>query len=234
MTSIVALFNKKVNELEQAIGRKPDIIQIGCKDGQDQFTPILKTNEYNALLFEPIPHWYSQLTQTYANCDKLKIYNQALCDTEGQITMYWVDPQTHGDKVPDWYYGHSSIHYKHSPGHEWGIQNTSEMIHVDATRLDRVLENHPDFRVDVYVSDTEGNDIPILRQLDLNKYKPYIFFIESNKINDTDVEFLKNLFTEHNYVFVNNYADPRMPSTVVLEGGMMYPGVDLLAWRSFV
>ena len=35
MTSIDKLFNKKVKELEIALGRKPDIIQIGCKDGID-------------------------------------------------------------------------------------------------------------------------------------------------------------------------------------------------------
>lgn len=233
MTSIDTLFNKKVNELEVALGRKPDIIQIGCKDGLDHFTPLLKTNEYNGLLFEPTPYWFAKLNKTYANCDKLKIYNQALCDTEGRVQMFWVNPDKHGENVPEWYYGHSSIHYKHAPGHEWGIQNTSELITVDATRLDRVLENHPNFSVDVYVSDTEGNDIPILRQLDFQKHKPYIFHIESNKIEDGDIEFLKKVFNENNYVFVNNYEDPRMPSTAKLEANNISPGVDLLAWREF-
>ncbi len=232
-TSVESLFTNKVRQLTDALSRKPNFIQIGCKDGVDHFTNLLKTNEYKAMMFEPTPYWHSKLVKTYEGCDKIKIYNQALCDTVGKIQMYWVDPNKHGDNVPEWYYGHSSIHYKHSPGHEWGLANTSELITVSATRLDEVLKENPTFDIDVYISDTEGNDISILRQLDLNKYKPYIFHIESNKIDDNDVQFLKNLFEDNNYKFVNNYQDLRLESTALEYSGNITPGVDLLAWRDF-
>jgi FkbM family methyltransferase len=224
--NINTLFDKCMAQFNT--NEKVNFVQIGCRHGLDHCTKHLKTNKYNSYLFEPIPHWYNELQNNYKECNKVNTYNHAISEKNDSIQMYWVDPKKHGNKVPDWYYGHSSINYDNAPGHNWGIENSSDILTVQSKTFDTVVKEYGIDKIDIYVSDTEGYDINILRQVDFERFSPKLMHIESNKIKDDDMEYLKNILSKYDYKYANSFQDPRLTSNVNI---LLNPSVDLIAWR---
>ena len=113
-------------------------------------------------------------------------------------------------------------------------------------KLNDLIKKNKIEKIDIYQSDTEGYDVKILKQLDLNKFTPYIINIESNKLTNEEILYCKNIFDKNNYSHINFYkpndnllknsnnsaSSIYVENTLGLEKNKIKNGIDWLAWKN--
>jgi len=246
------VFDKLVNKLALK-EKKIFLLQIGAFDGitSDPLHNHIKKKNISGVLIEPIDYYYKKLVNNYKKIKysgNLIFENIAITEEYGYKYINWVNPiKLKNKKLPKWYSGHSSFMDKHTPDlGGWGHSNVSEKLKVKTMKLDDLIKKNKIEKIDIYQSDTEGYDVKILKQLDLNKFTPYIINIESNKLTNEEILYCKNIFDKNNYSHINFYkpndnllknsnnsaSSIYVENTLGLEKNKIKNGIDWLAWKN--
>lgn len=84
--------------------------------------------------------------------------------------------------------------------------NSSNLVSVPTITLERLLDQYtnPGQIIDLLSLDTEGYELPILRGLNLNKYRPRYMLIE---IYTRDFNEIVSFLLSHNYILHSNFSN---------------------------
>jgi len=104
--------------------------------------------------FEAVPKHFAVLSNNYANNPRVKLYNLALSDEEGEIDFYELGNGGEGSG--------SLLKFK---GHELGHHfNISEVLKLPCSTLRKIL---PDLAIDLLWIDVQGAELKVLKGANL-------------------------------------------------------------------
>ncbi|MBC8039394.1 MAG: FkbM family methyltransferase [Opitutaceae bacterium] len=157
------------------------LVQIGANDGTraDPLHKHITARGWHALLVEPLPDFYSQLTGHHAGNPRVTCLNAAVDDSCGRREIHQIDPAL--KHLPDWAWGLASFDRDRvvKAACELGRDETdvrsSTVTTVDWSEIWRLVGDH---RCDLLVIDTEGQDIRLLRLANLALRRPRIVHFE--------------------------------------------------------
>lgn len=194
------------------------ILQIGVCDGQidDPIYKLLDTNKYIIHAIEPIQKYCQEFVKNNNFHKNIKIYNCAISNSTCEKKFYFID----SDKTNHtWLKGCSSLHLDKnilsgkigrnlkeniSKELEEYINNNTYEIYVPCFTLNDFLQENKINNFDILISDTEGEDFNIFKQIDFLKHKPSIYFCEFYNFSAEEKnEFLYKM-TELNYICITD------------------------------
>jgi FkbM family methyltransferase len=178
-------------------------LQIGAHDTQ-QLDPLhhqVEKRRWRGILVEPIPYVFARLQQVWAGNDRLALENVAIGDHDGEATIFYL-PQSADEHLPSWYDALASFRKDVVLKHRDYIPDIDDRIAqmtVPVLTFDSLCAKHSLGRVDVILIDTEGYDFEIIKQIDLDRYRPKIVIYESLHLAAADQEACLRLFRSHGY-----------------------------------
>ena len=177
--------------LERLANTLPDVffVEIGAMDGKsfDSLYATARKHHWRGMLVEPLKDLFQRLKDNYEHDPDLIFENVAISDTVGTRMIYRVPLHVvETGLVPDWAAGISSFYndrnaiggVRTDPGEFARISPLITEEAVDCVPLHHLLHKHDISRIDVVQIDTEGHDFHVLKQIDLNFYKPHIIKFE--------------------------------------------------------
>lgn len=206
------------NKLQNYTDKNLTIVQIGGNDGildDPIYSEVCKFN-YNLHVVEPVPKYYDELKQNYLHMSNVKCYNFAISSFTGVAKLNYINCV---NSKYDWLKGCSSLYTNKNVlsgfmGKSLDIKasddiikfinlNKSEII-VNTFTLSDFLKNNSINSVDVFITDTEGEDFNIFKQFDFKNYKPKLYYTEI--YNWTDEEKGKSIskLTNLNYICITD------------------------------
>lgn len=141
-----------------------NFIEIGTSD----FDTLIQTCEPGTigLSIEPLKLYLDNLPEV----EGVTKLNYAISDFDGEIPVYWIDPETITElNLPDWVRGCNSV----NKPHQTVVNLLADLDLSDVYRVDScpcltwntLVENHEISSVDLLKIDTEGHDAIILNQI---------------------------------------------------------------------
>jgi FkbM family methyltransferase len=172
-----------------AARRSPSVLQIGCMDGVswDPVHAAIKRHNCAALLVEPQPEFAALARAAYADYPQVRVANCAISEHDGVATLHRVPPVHVLDgSVPKWAAGIASLYTDRNAlgglrvgqGAAEAIAAHRSSIEVPCMRLQTLIDQFELRRVDIVVTDVEGGDWMVLRQLNLKRYRPAMVYFE--------------------------------------------------------
>ncbi len=149
-------------------------LDIGAYDGQTFSNSLFfeETMGWSGLCVEPLPSAFAKLRERRkALCE-----NVALADFEGTADFLDCDAGEDGQML-------SGLPCHFDPRHIQRVRHLAtrkDAIRVPVTKLGGLLEKHALRHIDFCSLDTEGSEIPILNDLDLERFHISVFTIEDN------------------------------------------------------
>ncbi len=151
------------------------ILQVGANDGV-LYDPIHKTllhrSNVSATRIEPISEYFEELQ---ANCDqfasRVELFNVCIAEGDGFIEMFIPEPAQarHADGK-----GHGSLNPEAAGRSRHGLESRQ----VACRSFRSLMTDMRRARADVYVSDCEGYDIQLLKQLPIRELGIKVVYIE--------------------------------------------------------
>jgi len=193
------------------------ILEIGGNDGyqNDLIYPYaIKTNFVTHIL-EPIPVYYEQLKILYENYKNVHTYNYAITKKTEVDYINYIPP---ADNMPVWLKGCSSFFSDKNVINGMQTRNLDDSIapFVNETVMKYIKNNiqklpvnclsFKDFielskisNIDILVVDTEGYELEILKQIDLNKFSISLIILEYHNHYCIDKLSMESLLRKFNY-----------------------------------
>lgn len=154
-------------------------IQIGACDGKihDPIQELVRSMGWKGILVEPIPEIFSRLKENYSDVEGLLFENVAVSEQSGTAKIFQHKSCVDGRNNDDSRFGLSSL-YKNR--NSLLIYSPEEIVEreIITEPLQKIFDKNNIEKIDVYVSDTEGHDYHIFKQIDLDIYSPTIINIE--------------------------------------------------------
>ena len=167
-------------------------LDIGAYDGQTFSNSLFfeETMHWTGLCVEPLPSAFAKLTaRRQATCE-----NVALADYEGMAEFIDCDAGI-DQKMLSGLSSHFDDRHIERLNH---VATAAQAIQVPVARLGSLLEKHGLHHIDLCSLDTEGAELAILEDLDLDRFHISVFTIENNFGEST----LRELMARKGYDFV--------------------------------
>ncbi len=176
-------------KLDDLFGHKREgfFIELGANNGLSQSNTALLARErgWRGILIEPSPSGYSSCLQHRPDATCI----QAAC-VGPEYGSPFIEGDFNGNLM-------SSV-----SGKRLGKRPTTR---VPARTLENILDGcQPLPPIDFLSLDTEGYELPILRGLNLKKYRPTYMLIE---IYNDDYDAIVSLLKEHEYELLENFSN---------------------------
>lgn len=193
-----------LNELARV---RPDtvFVQVGANDGR-MMDPLRKTvtaSRWRGLAVEPVPAFYRRLERNYRSlADRVRPVNAAVAARSGEAAFYHLRDLPDADPLPAWAAGLGSFskdvilaHGDRIPG----IERHLVEIRVPCLSWAELCATHGIERVDLVLTDTEGYDYEIVRQLDFDRYRPVVLIYEHHHFDAATDAACTGLLKSHGY-----------------------------------
>jgi FkbM family methyltransferase len=172
--------------------RRGVFLDIGAYDGE-KFSNTLffeRSMDWTGLCVEPLPSAFARLqSRRKAICE-----NVAVADFEGEADFLDCDAGI-DEKMLSGLPGHFDTRHAQRIQHS---ATAAETIKVPVSRLGALLEKHSLYDIDFCSLDTEGSEMAILEDLDLDRFRISVFTIENNYGESA----LRELMARKGYEFV--------------------------------
>jgi FkbM family methyltransferase len=151
-------------------------VDVGAYDGETFSNSLFfeRTMGWKGLCVEPLPSAFAKLQATRkALCEQI-----CVADFEGEAEFTEADDPVENEKML------SGLSSKFDAHHlrfldKRGATRTSRTVHV--TRLSQLLARHSLYDIDYCSIDTEGAELAILSELDLERFRIRILTVEDNR-----------------------------------------------------
>lgn len=197
--------------------KRPFVLQIGANDGKthDPLYKYISKYQLSGLLVEPQPDVFEALKDNYKENKNLKFANVAIGDRDGYIPFYRIKPEL---VLPGKEYKASSgssffreqivgnvinrlppkstnilKHISDDPNDY--IQETQ----VPVKTLDSLLREFAVEKIDFILTDCQGADYSIIKQLDFQKFSPDIINIEHSLLSLEELDSVGKFFRGNGY-----------------------------------
>jgi FkbM family methyltransferase len=209
------------------------VVEIGANDGDryDHIHSALLASRWQALLVEPVPYVFDRLRQNLGGLPRVRLANTAVADHDGEMTFYHLAPAD-GEDLPDWYDAIGSFSRDHVLAHRRVIHDIEDRVVATTVRCMTVASLLKAFdvdRVDLLVTDTEGYDHEILKQVDFEHRPPRMVIYEHYHLVGELRRHTRALLEAHGYALMEEGFDTFCihPGEVELTRflGRLKPGV---------
>jgi len=161
-------------------GRRGGVfVDVGAYDGETFSNSLFfeRTMGWTGLCVEPLPSAFAKLQATRkAICEQV-----CVADFEGEAEFTEADDPGENEKMLSGLSGKFDAHHLRFLEAR-SATRTSRTVHV--TRLSHLLAKHALFDIDYCSIDTEGAELAILSELDLDRFRIRIFTVEDNRGDD--------------------------------------------------
>jgi FkbM family methyltransferase len=150
-------------------------VDVGAYDGETFSNSLFfeRTMGWTGLCVEPLPAAFARLRATRrAICE-----NVCVADFEGEAEFTEADDPGRNEKMLSGLSGQFDARHLRFMEHLKVARATRT---VQVTRLSKLLERHGLFNIDYCSIDTEGAEIPILSELDLERFRISVLTVEDN------------------------------------------------------
>jgi FkbM family methyltransferase len=186
------------------------VFQAGAMDGItfDDMRGYVDKYSWGGIFVEPIPEVFEKLKSNLSTRSNHIFENVAVADYDGTLEMMYV-PDSKIQEY-DLQLGYKGMATAFPPRNGFGSDyerdvfvkdNYSEKINVKCLTLDSILKNNNVEKIDVFLTDTEGMDWEIFKQLDLTKYRPKCIRIEHMNLFPEELSALKEKLEIGGYVY---------------------------------
>jgi FkbM family methyltransferase len=185
------LFHEKICEI---IKIRHDIffIYIGANDGKsgNHIFEYVKKYSIGGVLVEPQKEQFKKLQKNYKSFSAISMENSAIVYKRGSVDFFTSGFGFSSSVLPPSYFiGVSNRRSKRKSG----VTKVSGITFSDLIRKHNIDE------IDLIIIDTEGYDYEILKQIDLNRFKPAIIYYESVLLKQSDRIEAERHLQKHNY-----------------------------------
>ena len=192
------------------IGRnKKDVfvVIIGAMDGVsfDETRGYISVYGWKGLFVEPIPAQFNKLKALYDGTGSF-CENSAISDHNGKIKMMTIDTSAIDSGVIHPCFGGMSSIYPpknglSSEGDKPVVEKYGSIVEVDCITPETLFNKYDIQEFDIISIDTEGHDWTVLKNIDINKYKPKVIRIEYINISETEQQEAIDFLVKHGYVY---------------------------------
>jgi FkbM family methyltransferase len=189
----------------QEIGRLTGdvfFVQVGANcDLGDPVRRLAIERGWRGLLIEPVPHIFRTLASNYASQPAFRLANIAIADCRGTVPFYYLaEGTTSALGLPSWLDGSASMNPAHMLKHlsDKARPFLREEL-LPCARLDDVLADHGVERIDLLQIDAEGQDLAILKQLNLNTWRPKAIVYENMHLSADDEAQARRMLIQNGY-----------------------------------
>jgi FkbM family methyltransferase len=200
--------------IAEAIGRFSDpgltVVQVGANDGllHDPVHALVAERGWKGVLIEPVPSIFEALLQNYSGADGLSFENAAIGATDGTMPIYYVTPR---DGDPDFLRALASFDRTVLESHAWAVPDIAERVqqlNVPTLRLATLVERYEITLIDLFVSDTEGYDYEILKQIDFDApWAPRFIIFEAKHLDRATLHEAKRRLRRSGYKWLSTWQD---------------------------
>jgi FkbM family methyltransferase len=192
------------------------VFQAGAMDGItfDDIREYIDNYNWGGLFVEPMPDVFEKLKNNVSNRNNHTFEMSAIADYDGELEMLHVPLKAiHENNLQIGYIGMST---RFPPKNGFGSDfqndidiknNFGEKISVPCFTLNSILNKHNVQKIDVFVSDTEGMEWEIFKQLDFTKYRPKCIKIEFINLSEEDQKQLEQKLVSNGYVYELGNSD---------------------------
>ena len=157
---------------------------------------------------EPVPWIFDGLVQNYDGVEGLSFENAAIGATDGSMPLYYVTPR---DGEPEFLRALATFNRSVLESHAWAapdIAERVEQIDVPTLRLASLVQRHEIDLVDLFVSDTEGYDYEILKQIDFRApWAPRFIIFEAKHLDKATLREAKRRLRRSGYRWISTWQD---------------------------
>jgi len=190
---------------------QPFFIQIGANDGDkgDYLDTYVRCLGWTGILVEPIPYVFEALEQRHGANARLTLVNAAIADHDGTARIHYL-PKADDPDLPEWYDALASFRREviaeHAP---WipDIESRISSIEVPTVTIDSLCAAHGIEAFDLVQIDTEGYDCEVVKQIDLDKYRPAVVLYEHYHLRPGEREACEQHLERHGYRSISNFFD---------------------------
>jgi FkbM family methyltransferase len=175
---------------------KGNFVDIGAYDGVTFSNSLFFERHlgWSGICIEPLPEMFEKLQQSRtAVC-----LNCAISDADGTGLFVDADMANYGKM-------YSGLRNEFDPRHVSILQQCAtgaKLITVATRRLPPILDEHGLHQIDYLSIDTEGNELKILKSIDLARYDIRVISVENN-YNDPAI---RNYFLGYGYRLIKVFA----------------------------
>jgi FkbM family methyltransferase len=164
--------------IEKTLKDNFNFLQIGANDGKttDPIYSLVLQHNLKGICLEPIPSYFNQLKETYANQKNINLLNLAVGDKDGIMKMYKVKDQALVE-LPNWTKGIASKNPNHHKRTKVPKHLMEEVV-VQSISVKSLFSQYPIQRLTLLIIDTEGYDVGILNQILDEGVRPKIIYFE--------------------------------------------------------
>jgi FkbM family methyltransferase len=180
-------------------------IQIGANDGvrNDPIRELVVRHKLSGLFVEPLPDLFARLQANYAGHDRLLFEQCAVGDSDGEATLYRVQPSP---GLPEWLQGIASFSKEHLSSRKFGVAGLERHVvpvQVPVLSVGSLLKKHGINGCDLLQVDTEGFDCRIVQAALRSGLRPAIINYEYIHTSPVERSNCKRLLAECGYEFLD-------------------------------
>lgn len=191
-----------LDKIEDAFSKSKTLVLIGAMDGIafDEFYPFIIKWGHNlekAVFVEPIGWAFERLKETYKQFPHFNLENSAISLQTGEQKMVTVDPNKYSETSDGWIHGIGWIYGCSMFGEKFtnligitdkDVEHMKDYLIVPTLSFQDLIDKYQIENIDLLKIDTEGQDWNVLKQVDLEKYKPYVILYEAAHLSTEDKE----------------------------------------------
>jgi FkbM family methyltransferase len=132
----------------------------------DPVTDCIKRYGWSGVLVEPVPYLFEELVRNYRGFDGLRFERVAIAEEAATKAFFFLNE--HADGLPNWLRGVGSFNSESLLGWKNSypeLERLLETVQVNCLPLRALVERHALHDCHVLVTDTEGFDYMILKQI---------------------------------------------------------------------
>lgn len=185
--------------------RRPFVLQIGANDGMthDPLYKYITKYKLPGLIVEPQPDAFQRLKNNYKDNPNLKFANVAIGKEDGSMPFYRIKPslvmegkEYKASSGSSFYRDQIVVNVKNRlpPKRNNILKHISdnpddyiEEIKVPVQSLDSLCDEHKIEKIDFLLTDCQGFDYAVIRQLDFNRFSPDIVNYEHSLLNSDEL-----------------------------------------------
>jgi FkbM family methyltransferase len=185
-------------------GRPLRFVQIGANDGTtgDPLRELSERHAWSGVLVEPVPYVFARLQDARGADPRLCLENAAIAASDGEAELHHLRERADGEQLPDWYDQLGSFSLPTILWHEDQIPDLRERLvttKVPTLTFDSLCARHALDAFDLLHIDVEGYDWEVLRQVDLDRYRPAVVLYEHAHLADADRAAAVERLSAHGY-----------------------------------
>ena len=184
-------------------------VQVGAHDGT-QLDPLripVLTTEWHGVLVEPVPYVFDRLEERFGGQARLRLVNAAIGPEDGYRPFHYL-PES--DDTWRWYDALGSFRRDVVVSHTGFVPDIEDRVRtmdVPCLTFDSLCRRNGITALDVVQIDTEGYDLDVLEQIDLDGLAPALVMFEHLHLDTGAKGRAAALLRDHGYSIVADGMD---------------------------